>query len=772
MEDDRKLESEGPQGDGQGGEQPGRVAGEGEEGNASIESAAGEVIERAEAQPIFYDDTHLEEEGMEGDAVAIPSAAELYSSETEAEGERARWFELPRRWEFSIYGALLAIAGVMRLWDLGIRALHHDESLHAVYSWYLYVGRGYQHLPLMHGPFQFHANSFTFFLFGDSDYSSRLLYAIFGTVLVVLPFFLRKRLGQVGALLVATLLAFSPTMLYFSRFARNDILMAVWTLGLVIAMWRYMDERKNRYLYLSAGLLALMFSTKETAFIVVAVSGSFLLSMAGPEFLHWLRGRKKLSELSPAGTLLLLFATLTLPQWSAAVSIFENLFGVVLANPDSSAGPVGAPLGGGMVIAQVAVAGTLAVSIAMGVKWSRSVWLWCAAIFYSIWLLLYTTFFTNILGVATGMWQSLGYWIVQQDVQRGGQPWYYYFVIGSVYEFLPIVFALAASVYYMRRRDLFGSFLVYWSVLTFFLYTMAGEKMPWLLVNVSLPLILLAGRFLGELIQKIQWRSLLERGGIWLAPAVGIFAIFFWRLLFFEIDSRDPSTIYLFAIVVAVLLVVVAGVGYVARRAGTGNAVAFCALSFAVILFALTIRSGWLASYENGDVPVEMLVYTQTSPDIPRVAREIDAAGDFTGQGTDLKVTVDSTDGYTWPWAWYLRYYDGVSYPCYSGDPGCISLQKTPDSSVVLVNARNNNSAEPYLDDTYSEGVRIKHRWWFPESYRGVTWDKFVDGVTDRSQWRRAADYFLHRKLGTELGSIDAYVYFSRNVPPSEAMTQ
>ena len=38
------------------------------------------------------------------------------------------------------------------------------------------------------------------------------------------------------------LLAFSPAMLYYSRFARNDILMAVWALGIVIAMWRYLDE--------------------------------------------------------------------------------------------------------------------------------------------------------------------------------------------------------------------------------------------------------------------------------------------------------------------------------------------------------------------------------------------------------------------------------------------------------------------------------------------------------------------------------------------------
>ena len=65
---------------------------------------------------------------------------------------------------------------------------------------------------------------------------------------MALPFFFRARLGRIGALLTSAMLAFSPTLLYFSRFARNDVIMAVWALGLVISMWRYLDEGKPRYL--------------------------------------------------------------------------------------------------------------------------------------------------------------------------------------------------------------------------------------------------------------------------------------------------------------------------------------------------------------------------------------------------------------------------------------------------------------------------------------------------------------------------------------------
>src|SRR5882724_9125199 len=76
---------------------------------------------------------------------------------------------------------LTAIGFGLRIYDLGGRALHHDESLHAVYSWYLYIGRGYIHDPLMHGPYQFHVNALMYFLFGASDFTARLAAVLHGT---------------------------------------------------------------------------------------------------------------------------------------------------------------------------------------------------------------------------------------------------------------------------------------------------------------------------------------------------------------------------------------------------------------------------------------------------------------------------------------------------------------------------------------------------------------------------------------------------------------
>ncbi|MDR9459747.1 MAG: TIGR03663 family protein, partial [Dehalococcoidia bacterium] len=169
-------------------------------------------------------------------------------------------------WEVALYCLLLVVAFVMRLWDVGTRAFHYDEVLHTYYSWSFAQGNGYAHDPMMHGPFQFHGNALIFLILGDSDFTARLLPAIFGTALVALPFFLRRQLGRWGSIAVASLLAFSPLFLYYSRYARNDIYSAFWSLLLVICMWRYFEEKKARYIYIGSAALSLSFCTKEVSY--------------------------------------------------------------------------------------------------------------------------------------------------------------------------------------------------------------------------------------------------------------------------------------------------------------------------------------------------------------------------------------------------------------------------------------------------------------------------------------------------------------------------
>ena len=89
------------------------------------------------------------------------------------------------------------------------------------------------------------------------------------------------------------------------------------------------------------------------------------------------------------------------------------------------------------VVAAATLLAALTGSAALGIWWLGRSWVICAAIFYLVWTTVYTTMFTNLSGIFTGFWQGMGYWIAQQDVARGNQPWYYYFVGMSVYEILP-----------------------------------------------------------------------------------------------------------------------------------------------------------------------------------------------------------------------------------------------------------------------------------------------------------------------------------------------
>ena len=132
-------------------------------------------------------------------------------------------------WEMVLYATLFIIALVTRFYDLGTRVMSHDESLHTLYSWNLYAGKGYQHDPLMHGPFLFHFNALIYFLFGDNDFTARISTALFGAVLVILPYWFRPWLGRLGALAAAFMILISPGLLYYSRYIRHDIFISVWT---------------------------------------------------------------------------------------------------------------------------------------------------------------------------------------------------------------------------------------------------------------------------------------------------------------------------------------------------------------------------------------------------------------------------------------------------------------------------------------------------------------------------------------------------------------
>ncbi|HIF72027.1 MAG TPA: TIGR03663 family protein [Dehalococcoidia bacterium] len=737
--------------------------------------------------------------------------------------ESSKGFTIPGRVEFSIYGGLLLVALAMRLYDLGGRAVHHDESLHGYFAYQLFNGAGYDHNPLMHGMFLFHSVATSFFLVGDSDFSMRLPMALFGTGLILVPLILKPRIGQFGALAAGGLLAFSPSLIYYSRFARNDIFMAVFALALVGVMWRYVDERRNRWLYIGATVIALGFTTKETQYITVALLGAFLVTQVWRELRDWIFARRTLAEFSAPASFLVLITTLSLPLMAAGVAIFQGILGVTLAAEDGTPGiATGSPNGDGWMVAIGITSVFLATSLAIGWYWNRKVFLAAFGIFALVFILIFANFGSNPAGVGSGAWQSLGYWLAQQDVARGNQPWYYYFMIGSVYEFLPfgvgalallfyglksgirpwilLVLALAgmaalanttlsfepglvkgashdvltyegklsllvvygsfAAIPFTLKTSIINKFLFFWTIGTFILYTQAGEKMPWLLVNVVLPAIILAANTLNDIVMSIDWRKAWRSQAGLALVGVPVFYLLIWKITFHDLGegTEQFATAWVILAVIGLLLLALQVLG---SRIGRSQALGIVGLVSVVLLFGLTFRAGWIANYQNGDIPREMMVYTQTSPDLHALAKEIEQTAQLTGDRSEIKIAIDLRDAYSWPWTWYLRRYTEVSFADHTED----EIKVGEDRVIAVINEHNNDKTVPNLPDGFSDGRRLVHRWWFPENYRGLTAKTFFSTLIDRNLWAGSVDYFLYRKLNNPIGSIDSYVYFGDEVP-------
>jgi hypothetical protein len=120
-----------------------------------------------------------------------------------------RWF--PLNLETLLVILLVVTALVSRFYDLGARAISHDETNHYVPAYSLYSGNGYQYDPMTHGPLQFHMMALSFALFGDSDFTGRIPAALLNIATILVAIFaFRRYLGRTGALVAGALIIICP----------------------------------------------------------------------------------------------------------------------------------------------------------------------------------------------------------------------------------------------------------------------------------------------------------------------------------------------------------------------------------------------------------------------------------------------------------------------------------------------------------------------------------------------------------------------------------
>lgn len=397
--------------------------------------------------------------------------------------------------EQCVYIALFAVAVLTRLYILGVRPYHHDESIHAFYSWKIVTdGAGnYQYDPVYHGPLLYYSTALMVALFGDSDFTARLSAAAFGLGLLAFAWPLRRYLGRWVALSFLILATLSPSLTYFTRFLRHDIYVALCNMAFVYFAFRYGEAQRARHLYCSGAALALAFCTKEDMYALGPVFAVSFVAMLGWEVVY-------------------------ARDWRPALrSVAAETWGFL--------------------------------------KRAALPLLTTAVIFSVIALLLYTSLLTHPKNW-NPVNRALSYWWGQHEIKRIGGPWWYYFPSLVVYEpliFFPallvflspllrvgehadgftrtltyatlaaagvfvvcllvaperaplvLVLALALATLTLMRRwlpDRFTRFLIMWTMGSFVFYSWAQEKVPWLLVPILLPTTLLAAMWFGQLIER------------------------------------------------------------------------------------------------------------------------------------------------------------------------------------------------------------------------------------------------------------------------------
>jgi uncharacterized protein (TIGR03663 family) len=740
-----------------------------------------------------------------------------------------RQIDLARiNWEIVSYLVIVALSVVAHLWNLGAMAMHHDESIHAWTSWRFYTGAGsfncwgdqiaptYCYDPVYHGPSLYVLTLISFFLFGDGDAQSRLPMAVAGMAMVASCWWLRPYLGRRGALLAAVLVGFTPSLLYYTRFARHDGLMVLWEIWMVIGVLRWLDSGKPGWLYLTSAALALAIATHELYYILFFIFGLFVLMR--------LLAESPLARYLNIGLLAALGLSVILMVLNPPLPIGEGLYFGEKAFLIASA----------LVLAWLCQ--RLWDPTPMLLPRLRTTWqenrgsLWIAlAILVSIYTLLYSTFFAYPRGAIDGLYAGLAYWLgSQQEYARGDQPWYYYLMQLPIYEPLAVLSGLGMVGYMVveviRRAlanrpapqnkpvivaksdeasdeenaeneeqaadtadsaeegpvqensdsspvsvpssqplPLFPLLLVFWFFTAVIIFSWAGEKMPWLVVHMALPGNLLAAWVLSKLLEISDKRvEVLEpevqspnhsmaqspitnlQSQYWLVPLVSFLMLIalgvaLWRLGQPTAGQAGQSSL----LQGLVPLFIAGGLLYalltIAQRIGGRVVLALFGVTLALGLGGYTLRATWMAVYEHPDTPIELLVYTQTSPDVPRIVTDVRelavnltrnnrTPGDATG-GLSMPIIIDSGNSsgegsLAWPVQWYLRDFQRINWK--KGD----ELANNPNFDVQFPDGSNGLApvimlARPNVNDSLREALRQNYtqpygpssvfNWWFPE---------------------------------------------------------
>lgn len=416
--------------------------------------------------------------------------------------------DVPERvWQISVI-AIFLIAAVLRLYDLNLVPLHHDEGVNGNFLVKLVRDGDYRYDPEnYHGPTLYYFAALipwiTRLLFGVAardhygltTITIRLIPAVFGLATVGLVFLLRRRLGTVATLSAALMLAVSPGAVYLSRYFIHETPFVFFTLAIVVFGLRFYDTRNPIWLVLASASAALLFATKETAMISV-------------------------------GVLLIAFGLTHVYRW---------LYRKALAPPSSSKGRKPGVPQKGAFRRFINELGTANFVLSAGLA---------IIVFLFLNVLFYSSFFTNAKGISDAL-KTFEIWTKTGQTAHVHSPFTY--ALWLVRQEGPLLFlgVIGAVIVVLKPKNLVALFAALWAFGLIAAYSLIPYKTPWLVLNFIIPLALIAG-YVVQVIYELD-RGQIRVVAMVLLIAVAVSTYQTIDLNFINYDNDNTYYVYVYA---------------------------------------------------------------------------------------------------------------------------------------------------------------------------------------------------------------------------------
>ncbi|HYX27316.1 MAG TPA: flippase activity-associated protein Agl23 [Pyrinomonadaceae bacterium] len=432
-----------------------------------------------------------------------------------------------RVWRLSA-ATIFLVGSFLRVFKLTLVPLHHDEGVNGNFLVSLVRDGRYFYDPQnYHGPTLYYFSAIIPWIvrffggkaagdkYGLTTFNIRLVTVIFGVATIWLALLLRKRLGSIGALSAAALIAISPGAIYLSRYFIHESLFAFFTFAIVVAGLKYYDTGRGVYLVLAATSAALMVATKETW-----IMNGPVLIIAYASTAIYFRWRNKIDPSREPDEL----------------SIGEQVNTTI----DRLGGPV--PL---LTIALVAF-----------------------AVFILVAVFFYSSFFTNYpKGVADAL-RTLNLW--SKRTHEHEHPWYQYiYWLLREEGMLMMLAGIGALIAVWRADSRLGLFLALWSFGLLAAYSLVGYKTPWICLQFIVPLAVTSGYTLNAAYENLRDHSQRWLFAVGCAVIVGYCGYQLYQLNFVHYD--DDVLPYVYAHTKREMLTMVDEIDRIAQSNGAGN---------------------------------------------------------------------------------------------------------------------------------------------------------------------------------------------------------